>query len=227
MTYAFDFSALADYGPEIVDGVLLTLRLALITTTVGLVFGSAAAIARVHGSPAMQRAVGFYVEAIRNTPLIIQTFWLFFGLATIGVPHSRILGGGDRLGDQCRLLRDGNHPSRPSIRRERPARSGGLPGLSRWQVISSIEFPQAVERVYPALVSQFVLMMLATSIMSQISVEELTGVGYRIQSDTFRGFEVYLVIAAIYVALSLALRALISLVALAVFTRRRRLGTSL
>lgn len=63
-----------------------------------------------------------------------------------------------------------------------------------------------MERTYPALVSQFVLMMLATSIMSQISAEELTAIGYRIQSETFRGFEIYLVIAVVYLVLSWLLR---------------------
>ena len=78
--------------------------------------------------------------------------------------------------------------------------------LTPTQSLIYIQIPQAVERVYPALVSQFVLMMLATSIMSQISAEELTGAAYMIQSFTFRGFEVYLVIAVIYLALASLLR---------------------
>jgi polar amino acid transport system permease protein len=95
------------------------------------------------------------------------------------------------------------------------------------QSLLSIQLPQAVERVYPALVSQFVLMMLATSIMSQISAEELTGVAYMIQSFTFRGFEVYLVIAVIYLALASLLRLLLLGVAEVSFPRRRRLRTPL
>src|SRR3546814_10642772 len=69
--------------------------------------------------------------------------------------------------------------------------------FSKAQVLGYIVLPQAIEKMYPALVSQFVLMMLATSIMSEISAEELTAIGYQIQSQTFRGFEVYLVIAVI------------------------------
>ncbi len=61
-------------------------------------------------------------------------------------------------------------------------------GLPRWRVVVSVILPQAIEKMYPSLISQFVLMMLATSIMSQISAEELTAMGYRIQSETFRGF---------------------------------------
>ncbi|MNT90461.1 glutamine ABC transporter permease protein [compost metagenome] len=81
--------------------------------------------------------------------------------------------------------------------------------------------------MYPALISQFVLMMLATSIMSQISAEELTAVGYRIQSETFRGFEIYLVIALVYLLLSWLLRLSMAGIGALAFTRRRRLQTPL
>lgn len=98
--------------------------------------------------------------------------------------------------------------------------------LSRRQVIFSVLLPQALERMYPALVSQFILLMLASSLMSQISVEELTGVGYMIQSFTFRGFEVYLVISAVYLALALALRGICFSLAAFVFPKSRKLKRS-
>ena len=90
-----------------------------------------------------------------------------------------------------------------------------------------VVLPQAVERMYPALVSQFVLMMLATSIMSQNSAEELTAIGYRIQSETFRGFEIYIVIAVVYLVLSWLLRLAMLTIGGFAFTRRRKLRTAL
>jgi polar amino acid transport system permease protein len=69
--------------------------------------------------------------------------------------------------------------------------------------------------------------MLASSITSQISTEELTAVANRVQSDTFRSVETYLIVAAFYLALSLVLRVLFWAVGSVVFTRRRRLGTPL
>ena len=79
----------------------------------------------------------------------------------------------------------------------------------------------------PALTSQFVLMMLATSIMSSVGAEELLGVATRIQSDTFRNFEVFLVLWGLYLALSYLMRTGFWLLGLMVFTRRRKLGTPL
>ena len=85
----------------------------------------------------------------------------------------------------------------------------------------------AIERVYPALTSQYVLLMLASSICSQISAEELTAVANRIQSDTFRSVETYVLVAGAYLLMSLVMRAVFWLVAMVAFPRLRRLGTPL
>jgi polar amino acid transport system permease protein len=84
-----------------------------------------------------------------------------------------------------------------------------------------------MERVYPALTSQFILLMLASSVTSQISAEELTAAGNFIQSDTYRPFETYIVVALLYLALSIMMRAGFWALGMALFPRRRRLGTPL
>jgi polar amino acid transport system permease protein len=100
-------------------------------------------------------------------------------------------------------------------------------GLTRLQILRDVILPPAIERVFPALTSQFVLMMLASSIMSQISAEELMAVAGRVQSETFRGFEIYLIVAAVYLVLAQLLRLTMRGVGLVAFPRRRRLGTPL
>jgi len=97
-------------------------------------------------------------------------------------------------------------------------------GLTRRQIYWHVILKQALERVYPALTSQFVLLMLASSICSQISAEELTAVANFIQSDTYRPFETYIVVGALYVVLSLLLRVLFWVFGLAIFRRRRNLA---
>ena len=78
-------------------------------------------------------------------------------------------------------------------------------GLTRRSLLHVVLLP-AMERVYPALASQFVLLMLASSITSQISAEELTAIANLMQSDTYRSFEIYIIVAVIYLALSLLYR---------------------
>lgn len=227
MDYQFDFSFLSGNWRDLVDGVWLTLRMSVATIVFGFLLGTALAVGRTEGPAWMRRAVKVYVDVIRNTPLVIQAFWLFFGLAAIQVRVPAMVAAIIAMAVNVsayttEIVRAGME----SVPRGQLEAASCL-GLSRWQLLRLVILPQAVERMYPALVSQFVLMMLATSIMSQISAEELTAVGYRIQSETFRGFEIYLVIAVIYLVLSWALRLSMAGIGAVAFTRRRRLNTPL
>ena len=227
MDYQFDFSFLSTHWRDLIDGALLTLRMSIATIVLGFLLGVILAVARTQGSPLARRLVTGYVDVIRNTPLVIQAFWLFFGLAAIQVRVPAMAAAVIALtinvsAYTTEIVRAGID----SIPRGQIEAASCL-GFTRWQMLRLVVLPQAVERMYPALISQFVLMMLATSIMSQISAEELTAVGYRIQSETFRGFEIYIVIAVVYLVLSWLLRLSMAGLGAAAFTRRRRLKTSL
>ncbi len=226
-SYEFDFSFLRDYWPELVHGVWLTVGMTAASIIPGFILGTACAVARLRGAPWLRRLATIYVEGIRNTPLIIQAFWLFFGLSVlqirIGPFAAAVVALVINVGAYTAEIMRAGFRSIPRGQLE----AASCLALTPTQSLIYIQIPQAVERVYPALVSQFVLMMLATSIMSQISAEELTGAAYMIQSFTFRGFEVYLVIAVIYLALASLLRLVLLGVAGVSFPRRRRLRTPL
>jgi len=227
MNYEFDFSFLADHWESLVNGTLLTIRMSLITVITGFVFGIILAIARTHGPVWLRKTVVVYIEVLRNTPLVVQAFWLFFGLAAIQVRvpafYAAIFALTINVSAYTAEIVRAGMESIPKGQLE----AASCLGLSRWKVLRLVVLPQAIERMYPSLASQFVLMMLATSIMSQISTEELTAAGYSIQSETFRGFEIYLVIAVIYLALSWAMRIIMAGIAQASFARLRRLKTPL
>lgn len=227
MDYQFDFSFLSASWRDLIDGAFLTLRMSVATIVFGFLLGVALAIVRTQGGATSRRLVTGYVDVIRNTPLVIQAFWLFFGLAALQIRVPAMAAAIIALtinvsAYTTEIVRAGIE----TIPRGQIEAAQCI-GLTRWQMLRLVILPQAVERMYPALVSQFVLMMLATSIMSQISAEELTAIGYRIQSETFRGFEIYLVIAVVYLVLSWLLRLAMAGVGHAVFTRRRRLKTPL
>lgn len=225
--YQFDFSFLADYWTDILHGINLTIWMTVVSILPGFALGTLCAVGRLYGPGWARRVVTIYVEGIRNTPLVIQVFWLFFGLAVLGARigsfNAAVLALVINVGAYtAEIMRAGFQ----SVAKGQLEAASCL-AMSRTTMFFSVQLPQAVERVYPALVSQFILMMLATSIMSQISANELTGVGYLIQSFTFRGFEVYLVIAVVYLVLVTLLRLLLHGVALMFFPRLRRLGTPL
>ncbi|UTD26882.1 amino acid ABC transporter permease [Bradyrhizobium sp. WD16] len=227
MTYQFDFSALLPYWRDFAGGVLLTLQLSAIATVLGFAGGALCAIARADGPPWLKRLVGGYVEAIRNTPLLVQIFLVYFGIAVLGLRVDANLAAAAALvvnvvAYTCEIMRAGIE----SVHKAQIEAAECL-GLSRRQIYWHVVLRPAIERVYPALVSQYVLLMLASSITSQISAEELTAVANRIQSDTFRSFETYIVVGLIYLALSFVVRWAFWGFGMLVFTRRRKLGTPL
>ena len=193
----------------------------------GFLVGTVCALARVYGGPVLRRIVGVYVEAIRNTPLLIHIFIVYFGLSSLGLKLSAevsaIVALTVNMGAYTtEIMRAGIQ----SIQRTQLEAADCL-GLTRLQTILHVVLLPAMERVYPALSSQFVLLMLASSITSQISAEELTAAANLVQSDTYRSFEVYVIVAVVYLALSALYRSALWGIGLVLFERRRKLGTPL
>jgi polar amino acid transport system permease protein len=227
MGIQLDFPAVLERWPTFLGGALLTLELAFFATMLGALLGTLAAVGRGTHSALIASASKIYVEAIRNTPLLVQIFLVYFGLASIGLKLSAFTVAVAALtinvgAYTAEIMRAGFE----AIPRGQIEAAEGL-ALSRFQIYWHIILLPAVERVYPALTSQFVLLMLASSVCSQISAEELTAVANYIQSDTYRAFETYIIVAVLYIILSLVMRAGFWGLGLVLFPRRRRLGTPL
>jgi polar amino acid transport system permease protein len=227
MTYRFDFSFLAERWPAFLEGAWLTIQLTVVSIALGFVLGTLCAVLRVYGGGVVRRLIGVYVEMIRNTPLLVQIFIVYFGLASIGMKlgaeSSAIIALVINVGAYTTEIMRAGIESTGKTQLE----AADCLGLTRLQTILHIVLLPAMERVYPALSSQFVLLMLASSVTSQISAEELTAVANVIQSDTYRSFEVYLVVAVVYLALSFLYRFGFWLIGRLLFVRRRKLGTGI
>ncbi len=227
MRYQFDFGALLPYWSDFLDGALTTLTMTAFAVVFGLAIGILCAIGRRSASPLLQRLCGFYVELIRNTPYIIQIFFIFFGLSSIGLRLpifaaavlTLVVNVGAYTAEIVRAGMDTIHPGQ--------IEAAQALGLSQPQIYWDVILRPALERVYPALTGQFVLMMLASSITSQISAEELTAVANNVQSFSFRAFETYIVVAVLYLALAVLLKLAFYGFGQLIFPRRRRLGTPL
>jgi polar amino acid transport system permease protein len=227
MSYKFDFEFLLERWPDFVAGAWLTIQLTVLSIALGFVVGTICALARVYGGPVLRRVVGAYVETIRNTPLLIQIFIVYFGLSSLGLKLSAevsaVLALTINMGAYTtEIMRAGIQ----SIQRTQLEAADCL-GLTRLQTMLHVVLLPAMERVYPSLASQGVLLMLASSITSQISAEELTATANLVQSDTYRSFEVYMIVAVVYLALSALYRLGFWAIGLILFERRRRLGTPL
>jgi polar amino acid transport system permease protein len=206
LNYVFQFGIVRDHLPELLNGAWLTLKLSVGAFLLGFVLAVVLAFLRSNGPRAVRVAVGAYVELVRNTPFLVQLFILYFSLPAIGIrmeaTTAALVGMAlNFAGYGTEILRSGiDAVPRPQIE------AGHSLGFSRLEIFRHIIVFQALRTVYPALASQFVLLMLGSSIVAAISAEELTAVTNSLQSTTFRSFEFYFVATGIYLAMSLASR---------------------
>lgn len=220
MEYNFRFGAVLRYWDEIVEGVLLTLQLSATTMVIGLGIGLVVAAMSTTPFRWLRVPARFYVEVIRNTPLIVQLFIVFFGLPSLGIKlnanEAALIALSINLGAYtAEIIRAGIE----SIRKSQ-IEAGRALGLTAAQTFRYVVLFQALKAIYPALASQFVLLMLTTSIVSAIGASELFHQAAFIESRTYRSFEAYALITISYLGLTLAFRTLFNAIYWAVFVRR-------
>jgi polar amino acid transport system permease protein len=220
MSYSFQFRDVFAAWEFLLDGLVLTLELSLVTMAVGLVIGMAGAAGRVYGPKWVSGPIAVYVEAIRNTPLIVQLFLIFFGLPSAGLKFdadtAAMVALSINLGAYTVEIIRAGLEAIPKSQIE----AGQSLGLSNVQIFRYVIIFPALRLMFPALASQFILLMLATSVVSQISAQDLFHTASIVQSRTFRDFEVYIVVAAVYLALALIFRLLFAGLYQLIFARR-------
>ena len=219
MVYQLNFADLLPYWTILARGLLYTIVLTLVSTVAGIFVGTAGAWAKTFGPKWAGALVGVYVELIRNTPFIVQLFFIFFGLPALGVKMNEnvaaFLAMVINLGAySTEIIRAGIQAVPRGL-----LEAGESLAMSRREIFRHIVLKPAFMKVYPALSSQIVIVMLGSAVVSQISAEDLTYAANYIQSRNFRAFEVYLVATALYLMLSIALRALLRGIGRAVFPK--------
>ena len=214
-----------DFGPVFADsallfhGVLLTILLSLAAIVLGTLLALSLCAARFLLGGTARFLIDAYVEAMRNTPFIVQLFIIYFGLPFIGLRMSNIEAGLlamvlNLAAYSTEIIRAGIDATHKS-----QVEAGVSLALTRAQVFRHVVLTPALAKVWPALSRQYVLMLLASSIVSFISVEELSGAAAIIEQNTFRSFETYIIATLIYLALSLGLKALLFAVGKGAFAR--------
>lgn len=216
MDYVFQFGVVFQRADMIVSGLLMTIKLSVIATIAGFLLGVVCARARQEGSLVSRGAATAYVEIIRNTPFLAQLYMVAFGLPQLALwfgihirPSPYILASVALSINLGAYITEIVRAGLDSIPRSQVEAAESL-ALKPLQIFLYVKLPPALAKVFPSLTSQFVLQMLGSSVVSVIAVQELTAMAGRIQSETFRTFETYLIVTAIYFALAFALRALLS-----------------
>lgn len=212
MNYVLDFSVVFEKIPDLLMAALATIGLALAGMSLALVIGVIGVAARASSIPSLRAAVIAFVEVVRNTPFLVQIFFIFFALPMMGVRLNPTvtaiialaINGGAYAIEIIRGGVDSIHKGQ--------VEAGLALGLHKAQVFRLIILKPALRAIYPSLTSQFIMLTLTTSVCTSIAAYELTSVAQIIESDTFRSFEVYFTITLMYLIISWMMMALFALI---------------
>ena len=212
MTYTFEFEPVFAAWPLLLKGTLSTIELSLLSMAMGLVVAIVCAWGKTAGPKPLRFVINVYIELIRNTPFLVQLFFFFFALPALGLrwsAHTAALTAMVvNLGAYATEIIRAGIESIPKGQIE----AGLALNLKLYEIFRFVILKPALKAVYPALTSQFILLMLSSAVVSAISADDLTSVAANLQSQTFRSFEIYIVVALIYLLLALAFSALFKLI---------------
>ncbi|KAB2664232.1 amino acid ABC transporter permease [Brucella tritici] len=210
--YNFNFAPVFASMDKLLVGAWQTIELSCAAMVFGLIVSIVCAVGKTSGPKPVRFIIDAYIEIIRNTPFLVQIFFIFFGLPSAGLrlsPNSAAL-----LALVVNFGAYGTEIIRAGIEsiHKGQVEAGTALGLSKLQVFRYVIMKPALRTVYPSLTSQFIYLMLTSSVVSVISANELAAAGNDLQSATFASFEVYIVITLMYLVMSIGFSAIFALI---------------
>ena len=207
-----DFQFIKSYAPMYVEAAKLTMSIALLGILLSTLVGFICCLIRYYKIPILQRVIGMYIELSRNTPLLIQLFFLYFGLPKLGIFLSSyacgVLGltflGGSYMAEAFRSGLE----SIPDIQME----SGLSLGLTKWQVLCYIIFPQAVAVSLPAFSANVIFLIKETSVFSVVALADLMYVAKGLIGLYYKTDESLLMLVVAYLVLLLPISLILSVI---------------
>ncbi|GAB1540135.1 amino acid ABC transporter permease [Scytonema sp. NUACC21] len=195
---------------DLLGGALVTLQITALSVVLGTIAGSLIGIARLSPIVPIRWISRAYIDFFRGTPLLVQIFMIYFGLPALaqnfGIPlrFDRLVAAVIALSFNsaayiAEIVRAGIQSIEPG-----QAEAASSLGMSGFQTMRYIIFPQAMRRMIPPLGNEFITLLKDTSLVAVIGFEELFRRGQLIVADTYRAFEVYTIVAIIYLVLTLA-----------------------
>ena len=187
--------------PALLEGMVITIELVLITAPIGFILGILLAIGRVYGSRPVailcKGAVGF----VKGTPLLLMLFILYFGLPSIGIVLSAFTASIVGF-----VMCNGAYSSEyirgamGSIKEEQMIAAQAL-GMTQMQAVRFVILPQALRRAIPGLSNEFIYLIKYSSLAYMLTVIELTGAGKLVATKYFTYTETYIIVGMLYLVL--------------------------
>lgn len=198
MSGGFDFSILIDYFPDFIKGTKTTLWISLLSLILALILGLLIALMRTWPLKICRIAARGYTDVIRGTPALIQIFFIYFGLPALGVQIDAVVAGVLALGiNSSAYIAEIIRSAIQSIDVGQTEAANSL-GMSYGRTMTRVILPQTILRVIPPITGELTNLVKGTSLLSVISIGELTRVGTQIIGVTFKPIEAYAGVAVIY-----------------------------
>lgn len=198
LDYLFIYRSL----PLFMEGLIVTLQLSILAIIFSVIWGLIIVLIRLSPSQIAQTLAVSYIEVVRNTPVLVQMYFIFFGSAIMGFPLSGFVAGLIALviqngGYLAEIFRAGIQ----SISKHQ-GEAGIALGMQKRQLLSIVILPQAIRRVLPPVGNQGVLIIKDTSLVATLSVIELTYQARIITDRSAAAYEVFLTLALFYLAIT-------------------------
>lgn len=206
-----NFDYIMKYLPWYVDAMWVTIRIAFFGIVFSLIVGILCAVVKYYRVPVLHRIISVYIEISRNTPLLIQLFFLYFGLPKIGVVLSAeacaIVGltflGGSYMAESIRSGLE-------SIEKSQIESAASL-GMSRAMTMKEVIFPQALAVSVPGLSANVIFLIKETSVVSGIALADLMYVAKDLIGQHYETDEALLMLVVFYLIILLPISILASL----------------
>jgi polar amino acid transport system permease protein len=199
---SYQWVTLSGYFGDFVHAAWLTLQVTLLAFVLALVLGLLAALAGASRVGLLRAVASGYIEVIRNTPVLLQIFIVFFGLPSLGITLDAYTAGVIALGVNVgAYLAEVFRAGIQSVPRGQ-IEAATILGIGRSQIFVEVIMPQAARAVYPAIVNNLIQLLLGTSLLSAIALPELTGTATVINSRTLLYIQTFAITLIAYLVLS-------------------------
>lgn len=206
-----EWDIIVHYFPFLLKGAVLTLKISVLSLVLGLIFGLLAALCKLSDNIFLRWPAIFYIWLIRSTPLLVQLFIIYFGFPQFGIDlgpfMSGVLGLALNVGAYNAETIRGGIITVPFGQTEAARSLGMSSGLCMKRII----LPQALRIIIPPLGNNFIILIKDTSLVSTITLVELTLTAQRLIGSTYKPFEMYIMAAVLYAMLTSTASILLSL----------------
>jgi len=190
-----------DIMPKLLEGAIVTIELTIIAIIIGILIGIPTAMGRVYGNRLIYAVCTFFVEIIRGTPLLTQLFILYFGLPSVGIMLSPFTAAMIGLGiNSAAYQAEYFRGAIQSVKSEQLIAAYSI-GMNQLQAIRHIVLPQMFRLVIPSWSNELIYLLKYSSMAYMIQAPEIMSQGRSIASRNFRTFEVFIIVALIYLVL--------------------------